>query len=266
MKFKKILDLISQYKNILFWLVVVIAIALTAIASYPKTTLSMAVHTGVLKLIDKEGRVSPGYEKYFPFLVRKKLEESGVSLKFIAQDSNEIEKSQLEFLVNSTPKIDFTVYGNYGGKLPENVLKNFNSIGIVNVQPWYFYVKKNNGPIHLAKDVQGKKIAFWTSPEGSKNPTFTKGGDKASPYSDDLFLEQFFGLSGVTPENSTLMNVWPKPISFTQEWDIAISPSLPSAKGGDTMSADMYQALLEHKISFFEFEDIESISRNLKLI
>jgi len=261
MKYKKIIDVVRRYKNHLFWLAVTLAIILTAIISYPKTSLTMAAHTGIHKMLDEYGRVLPEYRGSFAYKVQKKLEEDGINLKFVTQDSNDAEKSQLEFLVSS-PKIDFTTYGNFGGKLPDSVVQEFNSIGITRVEPMYFFVK-NNTNIRLVKDLQGKKIAFWTSPEGSKHPAFTKGGDKASPYSDDLFLEQIFQLAGVTPENSILMNTWPKPLSFEQDWDIAIAPILPPKKQVDTMSSDMHQALLDHKISFLQFDDLEALSRNL---
>jgi hypothetical protein len=261
----KIIYLMRQYRHICFWMLVIVVTILAAIASYPKTAVTMAVHTRVLKMLDKDGNVLPEFSDRELAKIQKKLHEKGVELLFSAQNGNENEKSTLEYLVSNPKKIDFAIYGNYGGHFSDSIKEKITSLGVVRTKPFYFLVKKGSN-IRLLKDLKGKKIAFWTSPEGSAHPAFTLGGDKASPYSSDQFLEKFFDLAGVTAENSTLINTWPKPISLQQNWDVAINPTPPPDKKNrldDMMDVDVYKAVLEGNVKYLEFEDIEAIGKNL---
>jgi len=267
----------TQFKSFFFqkliyiqnkWLIVVIvsliALIIGGIYSYPKTELTMAVHTHYLELIDKDGQIKSEYRDNELYKIQNHLKQSGIKLNLKAQESNENEKAVLEFLISNPHQLDFTKYLNLGNKLPANITSEFNSIGIVGLIPYFFLVRTNQSDIQSLKDLKGKKIAFWTSPEGSKNPVFSKGGDKASPYSDDLILEQIFNLAGVTAENSQLMNVWPTKLSYQQDWDVMILQfEHPSKNDSNIISNDLYPALMSNKIRFLELDDLESVAKRL---
>jgi TRAP-type uncharacterized transport system substrate-binding protein len=251
----------SKYKWLLLFSITFALIIYSAISYYPKTTLTMAVHTSWLEFLDKDGQVKAEYNYDNNYQLQKILKESGVKLIFKAQENNEHEKSQLEFLVTHQDELDFTSYLNLGNRLPIQAGNELNSIGIYGVTPYFFIIKSNKSNIRLLKDLKGKKIAFWTSPEGSEKPVFTKGGDKASPYSDDIILEQLFKLAGVTADNSDLINVWPGKLSMTQDWDIFISQvAIPSSENSQ-FHKDLYPALLKGEIKYLEFEDIQAIPK-----
>ena len=223
---------------------------------YPKTSLTVGVHTHTL---DSNGQLNSD-QKVFQSL-KEKLNTAGIDVKFKAQTDNRTEKSVLEFMVNDK-SIDMVVYGNFGGKIPENVLNEYRSMGAVYSAQHYFYVKANNNKIKKISDLKGKKIAIWTSPEGAEKPAFTKGAAKASIYSDDLYLENLFKVAGVTPENSEIINVWPNKISPSLDWDIYIGSGLPRQKS-DVNDELFYKDFHAKKIKLFQFEDVQAIVANI---
>jgi hypothetical protein len=254
------LNLFAKNKYFLYFIIIIMPLAFSYAFLYPKSELTIGVNFSTIKMLDENGKIKKEHEKTRLYILQEKLEKQGIKLIFKAEDNAEEAKSRLEFLVNN-PSIDFTFYKNWGGQLSSEESKKALSLGAVGISPFYFIAKNKN--IKLIKDLKGKKIAFSTSPEGKKNPVFTIGGDKASEYSSDIFLEKLFKLAGVTAENSKLINFWPHQISANDDWDILLDSSLPTKKGSNTYNPDFYKALLDGDIKFLEFEDIEGLSKNL---
>ena len=255
------LNFFIKNKYFLYFIIIAIPLAFSFIFFYPKTELTIAANHNTLKMLDENGKIRKEHEKTRNYILQEKLEKQGIKLIFKAQDSLENAKPLLEFLIDD-PTIDFTFSSNWGGSLSPEESKKVLSLGAVSVSPFYFIVK-NNSNIKLIKDLKGKKVAFWTSPEGKKNPVFTIGGDKASQFSSDIFLEQIFKLANVTAENSKLINYWPNKISANDDWDIVLSSNRPPKKGSNSYNQDFYKALMDGKVKFLNFEDIEGLSNNL---
>jgi len=253
-----------------FVIYISLLITLTILLSfflYPKTELTFAIFKENLKGLDldENGKIRntkyPYYHKLF--LLQEKLDLKGIKLNFKSQESLIDEKSPLEFLVSNTSEIDITIYNNYGGTPPETDKYKALSIGSLSVHPVTFLIKSNRTDIKLLKDLKGKKIAFWTSPEGKNKAVFTPDGDQASPYSSDVFQENIFKLAGVTAQNTTLINYWPKQISANDDWDILLDMGYPRKEGSNTYAPNMYDAMLQDKIQFANFEDIEAVNKKL---
>ena len=255
-------DLFIKYKYILYFFTIAIPLVFLSIFSYPKTELKVAVNVIRMRLLDESGKVRKEHEKTLMYIFQEKLEKQGIKLIFKAQDNVEYEKPLLEFLVND-PTIDIAFDTNWGGILTSEDRKKALSLGATSVYPFYFIVKNNINDIKLIKDLKGKKIAFWTSPEGKKNPVFTIGGDKASEYSGDILLEKLFKLGGVTAENSKLINYWPNKISANDDWDILLTVNYPTKNGSAEYNQDFYKAMLDREITFLELKDIEGVNNNL---
>jgi hypothetical protein len=256
------LNLFIKYKYFLYFFIIAIPLAFLSIFFYPKTELIVAVSKKTMEKLDENGKVRKEEQENIYYTLQEKLEKQGIKLIFKAEDKVEHAKPLLKFLVDD-PAIDFTISKNWGGKLSVEESKKALSLGAIRCSPFYFIVKKNNKDIRLIKDLKGKKIAFWSSPEGKKNPVFTKGGDKATEYSSDILLENIFKIAGVTEENSQLINYWPNNISANDDWDIFISSSIPLKHDLKKYKQDFYNALLDREIKFLELEDIEGLSKNL---
>jgi len=264
---KKILSILNfnlfiKYKYAFYFFITVIPMTFLSIFFYPKTELTMSVTNKTMEMVDENGKIRKEHDKSIVYILQEKLEKQGIKLIFKAQDKDEKAKATLEFLVDD-PAVDFTYDRNWGGKLSSEESKKALSLGAIGVSPYYFIVKNNNKDIKLIKDLKGKKIAFWTSPEGKKNPVFTPGGDKASQYSSDVFMEKMFELAGVTPENSKLINFWPHKISANDDWDIFINIGVPSKENSENLNQDFYKALLNKEIKFLELDDIDGLIKNL---
>jgi len=257
------LKLISQYKIIIYSCFIIASVSILSLFLYPKTELTIAIPNSTLKTIDEYGRVKKEHDKSRYYILQNKLEEKGIKLNFKAQDSDDNAKPLAEFLINNTEQIDITFSNNWGGKLTEDESKKALSLGAISVSPFSFLIKAKINNINLIKDLKGKKIAFWSSPEGKKNPVFTIGGDKAAEYSSDIFLEKLFKIAGVTAENSKLMNMWPNKSTSTDDWDILLTSTIPTKNGSLSIDADIYKALLKKEIRFLEFKDIEAAHKNL---
>jgi len=257
------------YKNQFFITraLLVILIIYLSFLLYPKRELTFAIFNNNLKLLnlDENGKIQN--QKYpfsrILFLLQEKLENKGVKLIFKSQESLQDEIPVLEFLIRNRSEIDITLYDNWGGKPSDDDKNKAVSIGTVSVRPFTILIKNKGTGIKFLKDLKGKRIAFWTSPEGKKNPVFTPGGEKASQYSSDVFQEKIFELAGITAENTTLINFWPNKISADDDWDILLDFGFPLKEGTNFYAPNIYDALLQDKIKFANFEDIEAVSRKL---
>jgi hypothetical protein len=256
------LDYIFQYKYQLYIILLLIFFITSVIFLYPKTELTMGVGRWVLEMLDENGKIRKENEKNGYYLLQNKLKEKGINLIYKSQDSDQSAKPLLQFLVENPQKIDFTFADNWGGEFPISSVKMVSSLGTIAVTPFIFIVRSPT-KIHHLKDLKGKKIAFYSSPEGRSTPVFTNANEKASAYSSDIFLEKFFKLAGVTIDNSKLINYWPNKISINDDWDILLAYNHPLPNGSRSLNEDLYKGLLKHEIKFLEFDDAEAIVKNL---
>ena len=233
-------------------------LTLTVIASvfyfyYPKSVVTIGVQTAVL--VNGQAKPKSSYEK-----LKNYLAENGIELKFKTQLDQATEKSNLEFLIND-PEVDFVYASNTGAKLPDEVIERYSSIGAVSKGSILFYTKAGKNKIKNLKDLKGKKIIFWSTPEGNSAPAFSSKDAKASIYSSDYILESIFKQVGITPENTQLTNVWPKKVDMSQDWDVWITMGgLPSKDG---LSHDLWKEISSGQIELLALEDLEGVSRRL---
>jgi hypothetical protein len=187
------------------------------------------------------------------------LHANGIELKFKTDKDAATEKPTLEFLVND-PEVDFVYTFNTGAKMPEDVLNKFSSLGSVAKQGICFYVKTGKSNIKNFKDLKGKKLIFWSTPEGNAEPALSSKDAKASIYSSDFILENLFKQVGITAENTQLTNIWPNKVNMSQDWDVWITFSFPSKI---SHSSELWEELLSGRIELLQIHDLEGVGRRL---
>jgi hypothetical protein len=158
----------TKYKWLSFLLLSFLTSIFGGIYSYPKTDLTIAVHTHYLELLDKDGQIKSDFHNDEIYKLQNRLKQSGIKLNLKAQESNKNEKAVLEFLIDKPQQLDFTKYLNLGQKLPNHITSQFNSVGIVGLVPYFFLVKKNQKNIQSLKDLKGKKLLFGHLPKEEK--------------------------------------------------------------------------------------------------
>jgi hypothetical protein len=239
------------------WRLLAIAVLLLAIASvfyfyYPKSVVTMGVPVSWLE----NGQPKPESEI---LKLKNYLHANGIELKFKVDKDAATEKPTLEFLVND-PEVDFVYTFNTGAKMPEDVLNKFSSLGSVAKQGIWFYVKTGKSNIKNFKDLKGKKLIFWSTPEGNAEPALSSKDTKASIYSSDYILENLFKQVGITTENTQLTNIWPNKVNMSQDWDVWITFSFPSKIHH---SSELWEELLSGRIELLQIHDLEGVSRRL---
>jgi len=189
--------------------------------------------------------------------LRDNLEKQGVKLKIVTQSNPDTEIPDLEYM-NEHSNIDFVIEGNYGGKFDQEVLEKFQSIGTIENFPVFFFVKTNsNLKIRKLKDLQGKHLVFWSTPEGRNN-----FADDQNPtaFSSDTLLKNIFTEIGINNKNTKISNVYPKTIDMNMDWDVLITNQMPDL---DDESLHLSKEFKDGKISFLEFDDISGIQKKL---
>jgi hypothetical protein len=239
------------------WRLLAIVVLLLAIFSifyfyYPKSVVTMGVSVGSLE----NGQPKPKSEL---LKLKDYLHANGIELKFKTQKDSATEKPNLEFLVND-PDVDFVYTNNTGAKMPEDVLDKFSSLGSIAKQAIWFYVKAGKSDVKNFKDLKGKKIIFWSTPEGNAEPAFSSKEAKASIYSSDYILESLFKQVGINAENTQLTNVWPNKITMSQDWDVWITFSLP---GKTSSTHELWQEMLSGRVEQLQILDLEGVGRRL---
>jgi len=222
-------------------------------------TLAMAVpRTHAVMLVSIATRQSVDAGTPSPFTrIRKHLVDNSASLEFRAQVDAFHEKSVLEGLL-ADPAADFAIVGNTGSPEVE-ALGRFTSLGVVRSTPILFFVRAGDKRIHRLKDLRGKKIISWSSPEGSDKPMFTPGA-KASPYSSDYVIDRILDQAGVTLANSTLVNPWPRKITLSDDWDVWMKRGVPTPASSDNALLDDIKA---GRVVLARMEDLEGVNRRL---
>ena len=262
--------LLLKYRLTLLFGVVFAAIAWVTYSMYPSTTLTVGVqHSSV----DAEGKLTGRYKE-----IQTHLEKYGVELKYKVQADKFSEKPNLEFMVEDG-NVDFVFHANTGAVLPDDVRARYRSLGLVNRVPIYFYKRKGRADIKKLRDLRGKTIATWSSPEGKETPAFTVKGTKPSPYSSDWILYQILNFAAPNsieganltgdPDGNSLntdnrarsrtikvLNPWPEPLTAKLEWDVLISSGWPVT---DSNTLKIAKELRSGEIELFQVEDIESV-------
>ena len=239
------------------WRLLAIVVLLLAITSifyfyYPKSVVTMGVQLGSLE--NGEPKPNSTQKK-----LKEYLSQNGIDLRFKVQKDLATEKPNLEFLVND-PEVDFVYTGNTGAKMPEDVLNRFSSLGSVSKQAVWYYVKTGTSNIKNFKDLKGKKIIFWSTPEGNAAPAFSSKDAIASIYSSDYILESLFKQVGITAENTKLTNVWPGKVNMSQDWDVWVTFSLPSKNSHNN---ELWEEVLNGRVEQLQIHDLEGVGRRL---
>ncbi|QWD80524.1 hypothetical protein ICV01_04250 [Polynucleobacter sp. MWH-Spelu-300-X4] len=253
----RLVQLLIKLSSIKAWvagvLALITALALVFYFYYPKSVVTVGVQT--TQLVNGQPKPKSTLEK-----LKKYLGENGIELRFKTQADAATEKPNLEFLIND-PEVDFVYSSNTGAKLPDDVVERYSSLGAVSKGAILFYVKAGKNNIKNLKDLKGKKIIFWSTPEGNEKPAFSSKEAKASIYSSDYTLESIFKQVGITPENTNLINVWPQKVNMTQDWDVWIT--LGGLPGKDAQSHDLWNQISAGQVELLSLDDLEGVSRRL---
>lgn len=260
-----LVQLLLIHKWKIFSLIAFIGITYAGIyAIYPKSTIVMGMQTR--NLDEATGEPKKTYKEYYE--LKDYLAQKGVELKFTTQKEigrhEKEEKSNLDFLIEGKTTADFVLAENTGAKISEDIKAKFSTLGAVQYKPILLYKRKNDGRIQYAKDLIGKKIILWSSPEGNAKAIESYLGQQASPYSNDYVIQEVFRSFGITSSNTKIINAWPNKISLDTDWDVWIALSLPRKESA--VSSEMFDALEAGNIEFLELNNVLGLSRNLRYL
>ncbi len=229
--------------------VVFVAISGVVHLLYPTTTIVVGVSA---TSVDSNGKLTGRYKA-----IETHLAAYGVKLEYRFQ-KDAAEALELLEWATLNPEIDFVLHPETGASPPADVTARFRSIGTIDRGLSYFYARDGVDVKNL-RDLKGKKIIIWTSPEGKLEKPFAKKGFVPSIYSTDWILHQLFRAVAVTPENSTIINAWPKPITYDMEWDVMItSTAIPSV---NSRSNQMRSEILNGKLKLANIRDIQALEK-----
>ena len=229
--------------------VVFVAISGVVHQLYPSSTVVVGVYA---TSVDSNGKLIGRYKE-----IETHLATYGVKLEYRYQTDEAKQLPLLEWATLNS-EIDFVLHEETGASLPADVTARFRSIGTIDRDLWYFYARDGVDVKNL-RDLKGKKIIIWTSPEGKAEKPFAKKDFVPSIYSSDWVLHHLFRLVGVTPENSSIINAWPGPVTYDMEWDVMISPTaIPSV---NSRSNQMRSEILSGKLKLANIRDIQSLGK-----
>lgn len=237
--------------RILILIVSVFCVAISGVVHqlYPSSTVVVGVYP---ENVDSNGKLTGRYKE-----IETHLATYGVKLDYRFQ-ADEAQVLPLLEWATLNPEIDFVLHQETGASPPTDVTARFQSIGAIDRGLLYFFAREGVDVKNL-RDLKGKKIIIWTSPEGKSETPFAKKGFVPSIYSSDWILHQLFRAVGVTPENSTIINAWPKPITYDMEWDVMIdSTAIPSA---NSKSIQMRSEILSGKLKLANIRDIQALEK-----
>lgn len=232
--------------RILILIVSVVCVAISGVVHqlYPSSTVVVGVHRSS---VDSNGKLTGFYKT-----IETHLATYGVKLEYRYQTDEAEALVPLEW-ATLNPEIDFVFHLETGASPPEDVTSRFRSVGTVNRTLRYFYARDGVDVANL-RDLKGKKIIIWTSPEGKPETPFAKKDFVPSIYSSDWILHQLFRAVNVTPENTSVINAWPNPVSYDLEWDVLIeSVAIPSV---NSRSNQLRSEILNGKLKLANIRDI----------
>jgi hypothetical protein len=234
---------------ILIACVVFVAISGVVHLLYPSSTVVVGVSPG---WVDSNGKLTGRYKA-----IETHLATYGVKLEYRYQTDEAQKLVNLEW-ATLNPEIDFVFHLETGASPPADVTSRFRSVGTINRNLRYFYARDGVDVANL-RDLKGKKIIIWTSPEGKLETPFAKKDFVPSIYSSDWILHQLFRAVDVTPENTSIINSWPNPVSYDLEWDVLIeSVAIPSV---NSRSNQLRSEILNGKLKLANIRDIQALEK-----
>lgn len=195
----------------------------------------------------------------------KAMKDLGVELRYKVEPDSENFKPIDQFLFSDN-SVDFVIGRDTGATLSDETIDQFSSLGVISYQPLLILIKGDDNRIQRISDLRGKKIIIWTSPEGHSKPIFTPGGPRASPLSSDYLYEKIFESAGITPENTQIINAWPKSILSVTDWDAVITNLPTYSKMGSIQKykyAGIKEALRDGAIKFAEIVDVDALCKTI---
>ena len=259
------IPILTNHKWMIFFaLMLASALYVGVYIAYPKSEIVMGMQSR--NIDEATGQPKASLKEFYE--LKERLAQKGVDLTFTTQKEigrNESdEKSNLEFLVEGKTKADFVLAENTGAKISEEVKARFSTLGAVEYRPILFYIRKGNNNIQFAKDLVGKRIILWSSPEGHEQSIQSYLESKASPYSNDYVIQDVMKSYGITPSNTKIINAWPDKISLKQDWDVWMALSLP--RKDSKVSDEMYEALERGDIEILDLKNVLGLARNLRYL
>jgi hypothetical protein len=200
------------------------------------------------------------------YQLKDSLEQKGLTLTVTTQAKLGREESDEQAItglfVEKKIDADFVIATNTGAPLPEQVRKDFSSIGAISIKPILMFAKKGNHGIKTGKDLVGKKILIWTTPEGHDYNKESFMDIQASPYSSDYIVRDLLSKFGITSKNTQITNAWPNPVSMEGDWDVWVTINRP--KKHSRSSGQIFEAFEQGKLDLLDLQDIDGIARNLR--
>ena len=257
-------ELLLIHKWKVFFSVLLLAFLGTVI--YLMNPPSTVVQLMSIKSLDPETGL-PDKKRFQPFYqLKDSLTQKGITLTVTTQAKlgrDEADEQALTGLfVEKKIDADFVIAANTGAPLPEQVRKDFSSIGAIRITPILMFAKKGNHGIKTGKDLVGKKIVIWTTPEGHDYSKESFMDIKASPYSTDYVVRDLLSKFGITSKNTKITNAWPNPVSMDGDWDVWVTTGRP--KKDSRSSGQIFDAVEQGKLDLLDLQDIDGISRNLR--
>lgn len=237
--------------RILILIVSVVFVAISAVVHqmYPSSTIVVGVYD---INVDSNGKLTGRHKE-----IETHLATYGVKLEYRYQKDPAQELVLLEW-ATLNPEIDFVLHEETGASLPADVTARFRSIGTIDRDLVYFYARDGIDVKNL-RDLKGKTIIIWTTPEGQSEKPFAKKDFVPSIYSSDWILHQLFRAVDVTPENSSIINAWPDPITYDTEWDVMISATaIPSVNSTENK---MHREIISGKLKLANIRDIQALEK-----
>jgi len=185
-------------KPLLFIALCFLFIAGLLYASYPKTTITMAV---IPSILDSKGNLI-GYTKF-----QSVMKQHGVALRFKSTTS---EPSVLE-LAFKDPTIDFLLVTNSGATLSANLKDEFSSLGIIRKIPIFILANPNKPKITHLRELKGQSIALRAAPNSGESAAFTENGLPPNQYQPEYIYFDLFSLLDINFKNTKFINTYPEP-------------------------------------------------------
>ena len=252
-------------KNLnLFIITSLLSIVVLGFFLAPKSTLTMGVDPIVL---NENGDLN--WDGSIEGVLRSKLKEQSIHLKFKAFPKDQAKKSPFE-LMEQDPEVDFVMITNTGIKPPSISLAKYTSLGTVHQTPLYFYKKQNTikSKNHFLSDLDGKKITFFSWKHKPEDFNFYSymwqfGADKPihiHPFSNEAVIKMMLDVSMNVRNPVQLSNPWPEQEVMTKmDWDLLLTPNLPMGFEGMTgVDFSVPNALFNGELKLVDFSDLDA--------
>ena len=251
--FRKLFDK-AKFRVISSFIVVLSIFILIFFFIYPATTL---IRGAQQQAIDEYGNPKSKGEK----IINEKLKSLGISVRYKIQDSSKQEVTTFEMAINDN-EIDTFEIPNTCAEYNEKIINEFQSIGVIDNVPMFFFVKYDDKSIKSLSDLKGKTIAYRLLPKkGVSN--FDDDGKYLSPYSIEFLLGEILETAGITSKNTKFINTYPQPVSSKIDADVYWSMYWPQVS---TLYADVMDDLINKRLKILKISDLEGLSEHIRCI